>query len=800
MKDAASKAIVVLLCSSLISSVDQSVACGQGDGLSEARVLESIDLAKRALIGQQKQNGSWTATNHVTGVTALATLALLNAGMTPDDPEIRRALTWLRDNDNSALVYEVSLLLMVYATVKDRQDRVRMKRLANDLEDAQIRRGAAEGCWTYATKDGLLQGGGDHSNGQFAVLGLYEAAHAGVSVSRETWERARAHWERTQCADGGWNYTPSSGSSGTGSMTVAGIAAAVMTAAMLQEDGELDANGNPDCCTKIEEDLTLKRGLRWLEKNFSVGSNPRGGGWLFYYLYGLERAGRLSGQRFFGDNDWYRQGARFLVSRQQQRTGFWIGTTGNESDPVIGTSFGLLFLSKGLSPVLINKLKFRTSADMPNDDTAASWNRHPFDIRNLTDRITGSEGWPKLMTWQVVDMSTVAQHGGLEDLTVSRVTYLSSESAPTFTDQEVQLLRDYVNSGGLIFAVNNCGKTAFHDAIQELVERMYPNGETSLNRLAADHPIFRAEYLLDGNTVELWGADFGCRTAIIYSPDDLACLWSRWSRVTPLKRPPALNGRIERSMRVGVNVVAYATGREPPNKLEGHELAVEDDQVVNIRRGLTQIAQVRHTGGWDTAPDAARNLMIAVNKTVGLTVSTNPAAVTPSDETLFDYSLLVMHGRERFSMSADERQRLRKYLMRGRLLLADACCGSPQFDRSFRAFAEKLFPGKRLERIPVDDELFSELVGHNLDRVRRRVTVPPGAGADGNIVAGEPRLEGIRINGRWTVIYSKYDLSCALQRQSSVACTGYVSEDAVKIAVNVVLYSSQKRARFPKSP
>ena len=39
------------------------------------------------------------------------------------------------------------------------------------------------------------------------------------------------------------------------------------------------------------------------------------------------------------------------------------------------------------------------------------------------------------------------------------------------------------------------------------------------------------------------------------------------------------------------------------------------------------------------------------------------------------------------------------------------------------------------------------------------------------------------------VIYSKHDISCALERQASVACAGYLPEDAVRIAVNVVLYS-----------
>jgi hypothetical protein len=52
-----------------------------------------------------------------------------------------------------------------------------------------------------------------------------------------------------------------------------------------------------------------------------------------------------------------------------------------------------------------------------------------------------------------------------------------------------------------------------------------------------------------------------------------------------------------------------------------------------------------------------------------------------------------------------------------------------------------------------------------------------------------PKLEGIRIGDRWAVIFSPYDLSCALEKQNSLECTGYDRDDAEKIALNVLLYS-----------
>lgn len=791
--------ICVLALLALVGSLYGDSVCSaqaQKEVLSIEKVVGAIDTGKTALLKSQGADGSWDAgEGHVIGVTSLATMALLNSGMTKDDPQIRRALKYLRSVSTPSLTYEVSLMLMAFALAKDPKDKLRMQAMAAQIEKAQIKTGQMKGCWSYHTNGGLIDTGGDRSNGQFAVLGLFEAANAGVVVSRETWKRARDHWIRSQCPDGGWGYAGLGGNDSSGSMTVAGIAVLVMTSAMLQDDSDLDAKGNPQCCAEKKKDPNLERALNWMAKRFAVGSNPSGGGsWLLYYLYGLERAGRFSGRRFFGEHDWYREGARFLIKGQNKRSGFWQGLGVAEQQPFIGTSFALLFLSKGLAPVLMNKLNYETSEK--DDET---WNLHPYDVRNITNHITGMDRWPKLVTWQVLEMDKVTKEGGVEDLLQSPILYLSGQEAPQFTDQQIDLLKQYVSLGGFIFAVNNCNRTDFHDAMFKLVERMYADEDIRLKRLDPTHAVFKSEHLLSGDVIELYGADFGCRTAIMYSPEDLACLWNKWSRLTPPKRPGLLQGRITKAMRIGVNVIAYATGREPPNKLESQIVANEDGSADSIKRGLLQVAQLRHTGGWDTAPKAARNLLLALNRTVGLTAATKPEALLPGSPSLKNYSLVMMHGRHSFGMSAEEIKNLRRYLLNGRVLFADACCGARPFDTSFREFARRLFPEGKLKRIDPDHEMFTTEIGWDLSRVRRRT---PSASTsdtlDGNIITDKAFLEGIEIDGRLVVIYSKYDISCALERQASVACAGYLPEDAVKIAVNVVLYTMLQQVELAK--
>ena len=93
-------------------------------------------------------------------------------------------------------------------------------------------------------------------------------------------------------------------------MTVAGLSTIAITTRMLQDDSDVGADGRPDCCSTPPPNLAMENGRKWMAENFSVTTNPGFDNWYYYYLYGLERAGRMSGVRFFGNYDWYRRAHR----------------------------------------------------------------------------------------------------------------------------------------------------------------------------------------------------------------------------------------------------------------------------------------------------------------------------------------------------------------------------------------------------------------------------------------------------------------------------------------------------------
>ena len=93
-----------------------------------------------------------------------------------------------------------------------------------------------------------------------------------------------------------------------------------------------------------------------------------------------------------------------------------------------------------------------------------------------------------------------------------------------------------------------------------------------------------------------------------------------------------------------------------------------------------------------------------------------------------------------------------------------------------------MLPDNPLVPIPRDDEIYTKKVGYDL--ADAHYSKPAGGGT------GFPQLEGVKINGHWSLIYSKLDIGCALERHQGLDCKGYTPETALRIATNVVIYST----------
>jgi len=764
--------------------------------ITPEQVRDAIDRGIKFLKSRQELNGSWPDyLGQPGGVTALCTLALLSAGVPTDDATIQKALVKLEKYPPEK-TYVTALQTMVFCRANPKQYRPQIRLNVDWLAQKQLKSGPNKGAWSYPDGDG------DNSNAQFALLALYEAELIGVPLQdRSTWTLAKVYWEEAQHPDGSWGYkkpAPRTGVAqvGTGSMSCAGIASLIIIGERFRDPNARVVGDQILCCEKAQADNDrIERGLQWLARNFSVDVNPGQFWqlWLLYYLYGVERVGRMTNQRFIGTHDWYREGSEHLVQRQEQLSGYWTDRGVEEQYRLVGTSFALLFLSKGRRPVLLAKLQHSLSED---------WNRHRSDVDHLT-RFVESR-WKRELTWQTIDVRAAA----VEDLLQAPVLFLcgSLNPLPRTPAQQEELakkLRDYLDRGGFLFAEGYCGGKGFDQGFRELMAQVFPEPEYRLRLLEPEHPIWRAEAAVAaGQLRPLWGIDFGCRTSVVYAPPDppeqprpsLSCLWELSRSGRGQQFSPAVQAQIDAALTIGVNVLAYATNRELKGKEEGFRAPAEKQPADKVERGKLYIATLRHPGGCNAAPRALVNLLDQAGRELNLRAQAREQLLSITDDALFDYCLVFMHGRNSFRLTDAERLQLKTYLERGGVLLADAICASTAFTESFRRELAAIFPDRKLERmLPEDPLLGTTYGGFDLRTVTRRDPQP----GDGGPLQATPRqvppeLEGMKFDNRWGVIFSPFDLSCALERQESLECRGYTRDDAARIGLNVLLYSLQQ--------
>lgn len=305
-------------------------------------LLAAITRGVAQLRRSQRTDGSFPGTENNSfpvGVTSLSTLALLSAGVSSEDEVVQKALAWLRKQD-PGMTYEVSLQTLAFCAAEPKQDLKLIQRNAIKLEQGQIRNGENAGSWSYGVgQGGGLNLGGDRSNGKFAIWALDEAVGAGAEIPAAVWERAYHHWRDSQNHDGSWGYTGQAGGGGSGSMTCSGMVSFSICSRRVAEINKAKP--------KPEDAEVIARAAVWLGRNFSVLHNPGGNHWLMYYFMTLRQTGEITGEKKFGDHDWYREGAQFLIEQQSQQTGAWKGIGSMERDPVVGTAMALLFLRNG---------------------------------------------------------------------------------------------------------------------------------------------------------------------------------------------------------------------------------------------------------------------------------------------------------------------------------------------------------------------------------------------------------------------------------------------------------------------
>ncbi|MBN1918046.1 MAG: DUF4159 domain-containing protein [Verrucomicrobia bacterium] len=430
-------------------------------------------------------------------------------------------------------------------------------------------------------------------------------------------------------------------------------------------------------------------------------------------------------------------------------------------------------------PVLVVKVRWGAMVKGEKDGKPyfyEDWTTDPNDIKNLLKTTT-----------TILDIPYTSREMPLDefdfDPAQTPVLYFTGHEAISFSDGQRAKLRAYVVQGGTIWGDACCGSDDFATAFRNEMGHVFPT--QPLRILPVDHPIYsiyytvtRARYKIDArfstDVPKLEGISIGCRAAVIFSPYDLSCGWDNHTHDTG-KRYDVADAN-----RLGINMTAYALAYYKTGLMLRH-------RVEYAKAGPTGdndffIGKIVHDGDWDTDPNALQNLMLAAGRATKVKVNFQERPVELVKADLFDFPFLYMSGHDSFTLSDEEIGALRKYLEGGGFLLADACCGRAGFDLSFRKLATALFPDAALERLPDDHEIFKVHATINTVQYTPLVQAEkPGFAS--------PHLEGVTLDGRLVLVYSRYDLGNGWEQIPHPHTRGVASSDAFKIGINAIIYT-----------
>jgi len=722
--------------------------------ITAAKIRTAIDDAVMFLRNQQRTDGSITLGSHPEGGTALAALTMLASGAHPaTDDQLKRALDWLgKTEPDNVYVRGIRANVWEYALRKVPYDK-RIRELLKVDYDWLLQALGDKEAWRYNMASRNNKSDWDNSCTQYGVLGLWAAARAGFDPGEKFWITMSKHFRSCQNEDGGWGYTRSGSSP---NMATAGLASMFLVFDMYHGRNAYTRE-NPRTFTEgdaAEVLVSIGRGMTWLGKS-SGNKNSA------YYLYGIERTGVASGRKYIGGEDWFANGAQTVLSTQQSNGFIPLGQWG---DQVVGTSFCTLFLVYGGAPVALEKLEYGEGQD---------WNLNPRDLANLSKHLWAAYERP--VNWQTVSLETEASEFE------APILFISGSKAVNFTEEEMLKLREYVLRGGTILAEPSDHSEEFTQSMEQLVRLMfskkdYPNYE--LKPLPADHGIYTVIKQSWKRRPRLRGVSDGSRTFFLVSDEYLSRDWQ-------------MNKVDSDAFRLAMNLLFYATDL---GALEGKFAAMLPDTApAKEREAVLRVARVKHAGikrspsNWNAAAMCWRKFAPYVKHITGCELSES-SPVTLAKDSLEGIRMLHLTGREKLTLSEEERAELKQFVVSGGTVLVDAYAGSPAFATSAKAIVTETFGP--LQTLPTDHVLAEGRFegGEDLsDGVQFKLPARRLLRSRDESTRGQKLLVAWD-NKRPAVFFSEFDLASAMADIENYRSLGYKPRSARKIVGNIAAY------------
>ena len=700
------------------------------------------------------------------GTTALVLNALVSAGQ-QRDPRFQKACTWLMKQDLGGM-YAVGLRMeLIHRLSNNAQYRSVLSRDFRHIMSCAIRQPHWI-TWTYLPghehEYQKSQGKGDYSNTNYAILGLWAADAERLEVPNAFWTAIEGSWATGQQNDGGWAYqhrqypgfTWDNHDKSAGTMTAAGIASLyIVIDSFHARRGAMGSHRNTPAFRSIQ------KGLEWMDKNFSATKCAARKNVSGYYYYNCERVGKAAGLKYFGQHDWFRGIAANILRNLNSDGGIDFTDDGKPSgkSSVTETSFCLMFLVSGSAPVIANKLQHD-----------GDWDNYTTDLSALSDWIGGTSERPA--NWQTVSLVK-----GAEELTDSRMLYISGAATLKLDDRQKAILKRFVELGGTLVFHPDMPNGAMAQSAQKVLAELWPQLELTHVDLQT-HPLGRIQYLLKSPLLRVRQLATPNRVLAFVLDCAPGRIWRMHQASTQRE-----------FYELGANLHYFVTDRarldELPTKVTLFAEPFMGPQPATTKT-LT-LARIRHDESplrWDPEPLAFERFARLLARRTG--IGCEIKVMTVAELAASDVKLAHLTGNAPLKLSDADSQALKGWLASGGTLLVDQAGGqtaeerSESFDASFRRIASQWYPGfAGFSRAPSMDPLMTalgKLDYRNLAGARQSEMVPT--------------LWVAREGARTALVYSPHDLTCALLDCPNPLVSGATAEAAYTIVSHVLLQAA----------
>jgi len=774
-------------------------------GFTGEQIDKAIQEAVQWCLENQQPDGGWwgdasyAATDYRHGNDVYGFMVLAYGDGDPSDARFQKALKLvLAANLDSTQVHvaRVTSLLRLYPRLEGKQQGLVEKRLKADVKwliDTQ----RAEGNWNFLGK-GVPNRYRDLPNTQKAIYAIHEASKfLRAQPRRELWQRTMNHYFQLQREDGGW----STGAYGKDTGTSNGpTTAGAVTSLLIIQERLFGAPGCP-CGRKgrsrrkdLDINKAIERGLLWLNKNFTPKGRAEWGYTAELWPLCVQRVATATGTRYFGSHDWSAE----MVPPLRPKIMGWLRYEAQGKRPHMhfaAEAVVCLVEAREQRQPLVNKLRFQ-----------GQWNNHPYDMRNLTNWLSEQKKEP--LGWQVIQSDLP-----LEAWQESPILYISAETPieppkdmpakqkEEFKKELHRKLREYTNTGGTILFEASCGQSTVARWWENVCEKTWP--EWSLKTLdGRKDPLWSAEVKMRRRP-SLIGIDDGLRTFVFFSRADLSCPWNT-NDLT--KGKP--------TFELGRNLYAYSTDRASLADWRAQRAAgvgkkyAEQTLVAGEKKKLT-VARIKHGKQWNYGVNYRPWAVLSgdLQERAGLEIK-EAEPVAPGQAVPQEIDFLYLTGRADCDLGEGGPQWLKEYLSKGGFLLAEATCGDPAFDESFKGLmvaagltltksqtAGQAQAAEADQPLEADAPVFTgklfDATGYSLEQVAYTSALQSERAKAKSSKPGPP-LYGVYDGRKLVGLYSPYDIMFSQTGYKAFGILGYTAADARALATNIALLMSIK--------